>query len=79
MPVNYNDDLNRAYLEGLTARLEKKRIKLGELTKELGKLQILEDEVLEEIKVIKNTIHLSVIFTAQYFVVHLTLCNTHGY
>lgn len=57
MPVNYNDDLNRAYLEGLTARLEKKRIKLGELTKELGKLQILEDEVLEEIKVIKNTIH----------------------
>ena len=57
MPVNYNDDLNRAYLEGLTARLEKKRIKLGERTKELGKLQILEDEVLEEIKVIKNTIH----------------------
>jgi hypothetical protein len=57
MSINYNDDLNRAYLEGLTARLEKKRIKLGELTKELGKLQILEDEVLEEIKVIKNTIH----------------------
>ena len=57
MPIDYNNDLNRAYLEGLTARLEKKRIKLGELTKELGKLQILEDEVLEEIKVIKNTIH----------------------
>lgn len=57
MTINLNDDLNRAYLEGLTARLEKKRIKLGELTKELGKLQILEDEVLEEIKVIKNTIH----------------------
>ena len=57
MSIDYNNDLNRAYLEGLTARLEKKRIKLGELTKELGKLQILEDEVLEEIKVIKNTIH----------------------
>ena len=57
MSIDYNDDLNRAYLEGLRARLEKKRIKLGELTKELGKLQILEDEVLEEIKVIKNTIH----------------------
>ena len=57
MKINYNDDLNRAYLEGLTARLEKKRVKLGELTKELGQLQILEDEVLEEIKVIKNTIH----------------------
>ena len=57
MPIDYNNDLNRAYLEGLTARLEKKRRKLGELTKELGKLQILEDEVLEEIKVIKNTIH----------------------
>jgi len=57
MSINLNDDLNRAYLEGLTARLEKKRVKLGELTKELGKLQILEDEVLEEIKVIKNTIH----------------------
>tara|TARA_R110001632_G_scaffold184179_1_gene304276 strand:+ start:471 stop:665 length:195 start_codon:yes stop_codon:yes gene_type:complete len=57
MSINLNDDLNRAYLEGLTARLEKKRVKLGELTKELGQLQILEDEVLEEIKVIKNTIH----------------------
>lgn len=57
MPIDYNDDLNRAYLEGLTARLEKKRIKLGEITKELGDLQILEDEVLEEIKVIKKTIH----------------------
>tara|TARA_R110002153_G_scaffold34305_3_gene102680 strand:+ start:10905 stop:11099 length:195 start_codon:yes stop_codon:yes gene_type:complete len=57
MSINLNDDLNRAYLEGLTARLEKKRVKLGELTKELGKLQILEDEILEEIKVIKNTIH----------------------
>lgn len=57
MSINLNNDLNRAYLEGLTARLEKKRVKLGELTKELGQLQILEDEVLEEIKVIKNTIH----------------------
>ena len=56
MSIDYNDELNRAYLEGLTARLEKKTIKLGDITKQLGNLKLLHEELIQEIKTIQKTI-----------------------
>lgn len=56
MSIDYTDDLNKAYLEGLEARLQKKIIKLGEIIKQLGDLEILHEEVMQEITVIKKTI-----------------------
>lgn len=56
MSIDYTDDLNKAYLEGLEARLQKKTIKLGEIIKQLGDLEILHEEVMQEITVIKKTI-----------------------
>ena len=56
MSIDYNNQLNRAYLEGLTSRLDKKRVKLGEITKELCNLSSLHEELIEEIKTIKKTI-----------------------
>tara|TARA_X000000950_G_scaffold288115_1_gene403392 strand:- start:23562 stop:23750 length:189 start_codon:yes stop_codon:yes gene_type:complete len=54
--MDYNKALNRAYLEGLNNRLDKKQIKLGEIKKQITDLSVDESILLSEIKIIQATI-----------------------
>lgn len=54
--MDYNKALNRAYLEGLNNRLDKKQIKLGEIKKQIADLSVDESILLSEIKIIQATI-----------------------
>lgn len=55
MNINFNDELDKAFYEGLQARLDKKEVKLGELKKKFHEDIIKIHEVEDEILTIKNT------------------------
>jgi len=55
MNINFNDELDKAFYEGLQARLDKKEVKLGELKKKFHEDIIKIHEVEDEILTIKHT------------------------